>query len=71
MIKIEEFDELQKKLYSAVIADILDDFGLRNNVLASRCGYKLMLQNLLIFILYFNRIMGKRQIFFRPLFASD
>jgi len=33
MIKIEEFDELQKKLYSAVIADILDDFGVRNNVM--------------------------------------
>jgi len=33
MIKIEEFDELKKKLYSAVIADILDDFGVRNNVM--------------------------------------
>ena len=33
MIKIEEFDELQKKLYSSVIADILDDFGVRNNVM--------------------------------------
>ena len=36
-------------------------------VLASRCGYKLMFQNLLIFILYFNGIMGKRKIFFHPL----
>jgi 4-hydroxy-4-methyl-2-oxoglutarate aldolase len=33
MIKIEEFDKLEKELYSAVIADILDDFGVRNNVM--------------------------------------
>src|SRR5659263_205801 len=35
-------------------------------VLASRCGYKFALQELLIFVLCFNRIMGKSQSFFYP-----
>lgn len=33
MIKIEEFDKLEKELYSAVIADVLDGLGIRNNVM--------------------------------------
>lgn len=33
MIKIEEFDKLEKELYSAVIADILDGLGVRNNAM--------------------------------------
>jgi hypothetical protein len=34
------------------------------SALASRCGHKLTLQNLLVFVLCLNRIIGKRQMSF-------
>ena len=41
-------------------------------VLASRCGYKLTLQNLLFYSIFFlNRIVDKSQIFLHLLCASD
>ena len=56
----------------SIISDSAKTTNIRSlSVLASRCGYKLKFQNLLIFILCLNRIIGKSQIFLHILFAPD